>query len=188
MIKQSITYKNFKGEMVTEEHRFHLAADELIKLEVSKREGFSAAMQAIAESEDASEIIKHFELIVKMSYGKISDDGRRFSKTDENDRPYHRDFVDTGAYSQLFVDLFRAPEQMGQFLNGIMPDDAKEVIAKFAEQGGETPPALVSTPEVVRTAPEEKAPLTDAQLLGANPQELSADDLRRLVALKTGGQ
>ena len=73
-----------------------------------------------------------FEQIVDLSFGKKSDDGRRFVKSPE----ILSDFKDTNAYSEFIVSLFEEGNA-AEFINGLV-EEAKQ------QAGSSIPaPALV---------------------------------------------
>jgi len=69
-------------------------------------------------------IIGFFKDLVLLSYGKKSDDGKRFVKSKE----ISKEFSETPAYSDLFMELASDAEKAAEFVNGLIPKDlAKEV-------------------------------------------------------------
>jgi hypothetical protein len=52
-----------------------------------------------------------------MSYGKKSDDGRRFIKSPE----LSKEFTETEAFSELFMELAGDADAAAAFVNGIVP-------------------------------------------------------------------
>ncbi len=81
MLKKTITYENFDGKTVTEDHFFHLSKADLIELELSADGGMEARLQKIIESGNNREIFAEFKNLLLMAYGQRSEDGKRFTKT-----------------------------------------------------------------------------------------------------------
>jgi hypothetical protein len=133
LLKKTITYKDFNGEEVSEDFYFHLSRAELVELEMSHRGGLSVSLERIIASEDNKSIIAEFKNIILSSYGKRSDDGRRFIKNQE----VRDEFASTEAYSTLFMELVTDTNAATEFINGIMPADLIEETQQAMDQRGE---------------------------------------------------
>ena len=83
MLKKSITYEDFNGNEVTEEFAFHLSKADLIEMEAERRGGLAAYLQHIIDSNDGAAIINAFKDLLLRSIGKVSEDGKRFVKSEE---------------------------------------------------------------------------------------------------------
>lgn len=138
MLKKTITYTDFNDEEVTEDHYFHLSKAELVELEMSHEGGLSAALEKIVAAEDGKSIIAEFKNIILSSYGKRSEDGRRFIKN----QALRDEFESTEAYSTLFMELVTNAEAAAEFVSGVIPQDMAEEAAKLAS----TPPVLAPAP------------------------------------------
>lgn len=125
MIKKTITYKDFNGQEHTEDFYFHLSKAELMELEMSEQDGLHEYLERIVETDDNEEIIKTFKEIIKKAHGVKSKDGKKFVKNEDT----LSDFMDTNAYSTLFMEIALNPDKASSFINGIMPAglDKKEM-------------------------------------------------------------
>ena len=77
------------------------------------------------------EIVKMFKSLILKSVGEKSMDGRRFIKKEIPGRPWGEiaeDFMETPAYSQLFVELVSSGEKVREFLLGAISDEARAAI------------------------------------------------------------
>lgn len=119
MLKKTITYKDLDGNPITEDFYFAISKAELAKMELSYIGGFTQYIRTIVKSENAPAILEAFEQIIAKSVGKKSDDGKRFIKT----KQISDEFMQTDAYSQLFMELVSDGEAASVFVNGIVPDD-----------------------------------------------------------------
>lgn len=119
MIKRTVTYTNFDGVEVKEDLYFHLSKAEMTEMEVSIPGGLGNAIQTIIKSGDNGELLKLFKTIILKAYGVKSEDGRRFIKTDR----LIEEFVQTEAYSELFMSLLQSDDGAAAFIKGIMPPD-----------------------------------------------------------------
>src|SRR5512144_3379452 len=79
--------------------------------------GLAKRLSEIAESGDAKLIIETFKDLISKTYGKRSEDGKRFMK----DAQFWREFTETDAYSQLFLSLVTDASAAAEFVNGIVP-------------------------------------------------------------------
>lgn len=126
MYKKTITFPNYNGEEVTESFYFNLTKAELLEMEMEQPGGMMEYLNTLIESKDANEILKIFKNLIRRSVGKKSADGRRFVKNEE----ITNDFMQTEAYSQLFMELATDAEEGARFINGIIPQDVAKEVAK----------------------------------------------------------
>lgn len=136
MFKRDITYEDYNGDQVTESAWFHLSKAEIIELEVSYEGGLEAMIKRVIKSDDRQALIAEFKKLVLLSYGKKSDDGRRFIKSDE----LRTEFSQTAAYDALFIDLATDATAAANFFKGILPKDMAAEVAKLDNETP-TPPA-----------------------------------------------
>lgn len=149
MLKKTITYTDFNGEEVSEDFFFHLSKAELVELEMSHTEGLSAALERIIAAQDNKALIAEFKNLILSSYGKKSDDGRRFIKSQE----LREEFESSEAYSTLFMELVTDTDAAIDFVQGMIPPGLEELAEQQAQKQAEKPAiAAVKEPEVVTKA------------------------------------
>ena len=117
MIKKTIEYVDYNGENRKEEFYFNLSKAEVMEMEMSKNGGLSEYIQRIVKSSDNAAIIALFKEIICKAYGEKSLDGKRFIKNKE----WTDAFVQTEAYSELFMELATNADEAAAFVNGIIP-------------------------------------------------------------------
>lgn len=117
MLTKPITYTDYDGVERTENFMFNLTKAEIAELNLITEGGLQAAVQKIIDSRDVPEITKWFKRIIMMSYGEKSADGRRFIKSEE----LTENFLQTEAYSELFMELISDDNAAAAFVNGIIP-------------------------------------------------------------------
>lgn len=117
MIKKTIEYVDYNGENRKEEFYFNLSKAEVMELEMSKNGGLSEYIQRIVKSSDYTAIMSLFKEIICKAYGEKSLDGKRFIKNKELTDA----FVQTEAYSELFMELATNADEAATFINGIIP-------------------------------------------------------------------
>lgn len=129
MLKKTITYTDFNGVERTEDFYFNLTKAEIAEMELEIPGGMTTMIDRITKTQDMPSLIKLFKDLILRSYGKKSDDGRRFIKnTDVVD-----EFKDSEAYSELFMELATNADAASAFVNGIVPkipEAAKKISAK----------------------------------------------------------
>lgn len=150
MLKKTIKYKDFNNEEQVEDHFFHLSKADLIELEMSKEGGLSEWIKRIPTLTNQSEVIAEFKKLILMAYGKKSEDGRRFIRTQE----LRDEFTQTPAYSELFMELCTNAEAAAAFINGVVPHDLAEQLEHLAATVTPEPPAasITKKPRVITRA------------------------------------
>lgn len=118
MLKKTITYTDYDGVQRTEDFYFNLSKAEIAEMELSTAGGLDKTINRIVAEQDGKRIIALFKDLVLKSYGKKSDDGRRFIKSQE----LRDEFSQTEAYSDLFMELATDADAAAAFVNGIVPD------------------------------------------------------------------
>jgi hypothetical protein len=127
MLKKTLTFEDFNGEKVTEDLYFNLTKAELVKMEFTQEGGLRDTLALIIASQDTKQIIEFFQKIILSAYGKKSDDGKKFEKTDA----IREEFTQTAAYDALFEDLILNAQGAAEFVNGILPSS---LVAAAAER------------------------------------------------------
>ena len=117
MLKKTVTYVDYNGVERTEDFYFNLSKAEVTEMELSVEGGFSKMLEEIVKSNDNARILEVFKEMVLKAYGEKSADGRRFIKSKE----LAEAFSQTGAYSEIFMELAMDEKAAAAFVNGIMP-------------------------------------------------------------------
>lgn len=140
MYTKTITYIDYDGNERTEEHSFNLSQAELIKFLTTNGDyTLDKMLLKLQEERNGKEIIRIFEELVYMSYGKKSLDGRRFDKSEE----VKKEFMETEAYSQLFTELVTDAKAAAEFVNKIIPKKLAEQVQKAIEENPNGIPAEI---------------------------------------------
>lgn len=130
MIKLTETYVDYNGVERTEDFYFHFTKAELLKMEMGVKGGLAEMVKRAAQTQDAPTIIKVFEDLVAKSYGVKTPDGKGFDK----DPKIVKEFLQTEAYSNIFMRLATDDEEAARFVNGVVPADmSKQAAAAIAE-------------------------------------------------------
>jgi len=127
MIKKTMTYTDYNGTERTEDHYFNLTKAEVMEMEMSTKGGLAEMINRIIAAQDQPSIIKIFKDLIIKSYGVKSPDGKRFIKNQE----VIDEFVQTEAFSDLFMELATDADKAAEFINGVVPADmAKQIEAQ----------------------------------------------------------
>lgn len=119
MLKKTIKYEDYNGDIRVEDFYFNLTRTELIEMEFVGSNGgsFTDSIRTLMSSPDNGEIIKTVKHIILSSYGEKSADGRRFVKNDE----VREAFVQSPAYDALYMELSTDAQAASDFFNGLIP-------------------------------------------------------------------
>lgn len=126
MLKKRVTYTDYNGVERTEDFYFNLSKAEIAEMELSTAGGFAEMIQKVIAAQDGPTITKIFKDLVLKAYGEKSPDGKRFVKSEE----IATAFTQTEAYSQIFMELATDAKAASEFVNGIIPNDMVEEVAK----------------------------------------------------------
>ena len=121
MVKKTIKYSDYNGKEREEDFYFNLSKVELLEMEMSTEGGLENKIKKIVESNNKYDIIKYFKDIIRQSYGKKSEDGKRFIKDPKD----FEEFAQTEAYVNLFMELATNSDAAANFINGIIPQGLK---------------------------------------------------------------
>ncbi len=111
------TYIDFNGMEREETFYFNLTKAELAEWELGVTGGLSQMVEKISASKDVPALAQLFKDLLLKSYGVKSADGRRFIKNDQ----VRDEFVQTQAYSDLYMELAQDDKAAADFIAGVIP-------------------------------------------------------------------
>ena len=121
MLKKTITYTSpIDDQEYTEDFYFHFSEAEITEMELGTTGGMANMVQQVVAAKDNKKIIEIFKEIIMKAYGVRSPDGKRFIKNQE----VREAFMQTEAYSVLFMELASDADSASAFVNAIMPKRA----------------------------------------------------------------
>lgn len=126
MIKKTITYTDYNDVERTEDFYFNLSKAEITEMQLSTVGGLSEMLKQIVATQDVPSLIKFFKELIIKSYGQKSADGRKMIKNPE----LVEDFVQTEAFSTLYMELATDADAASAFVNGIVPKDLRQQISE----------------------------------------------------------
>lgn len=121
MLKKTITFTDYNGTERTEDFYFNLKKSELLELQLGVDGGMTQYIQKLVQAQDMPKLMDLMKNIIKTAYGVKSDDGRRFIKSEE----IYREFEETEAYSELFMEISTDDKKAADFFNAIIPPELK---------------------------------------------------------------
>lgn len=140
MLAKKIKYTDYNGVEREEVFYFNITKAELMTQNLMTPGGLETKLKRIINSKDVPELTKYIQDIIKDSYGVKSDDGVRFIKSKELSEM----FMQTEAYSVLFMEMVTDNKKASDFVNGILPKDLVEQAEKMEKQGGAVTPTLLN--------------------------------------------
>lgn len=140
MLKKTIEFEDYDGNMRKEDHYFNLNKAEVIKwLTTTGDYTLDKVLDRLSTERNGKKIMEIFEGIIHLSYGKKSLDGRKFEKTDE----IWNDFYQTEAYSVLFTELVTDARKAAEFVNRIIPKSLSDEVEKIIKENPQALPESV---------------------------------------------
>ena len=121
MLKKTVTYTDYNGIERTEVFYFHYTEAEILDMEMSTEGGFAERIQKIIDAKDQVSLMKLIKKFVIDAYGIKSEDGKRFIKNDK----VKTEFLESPAYSKIWMELVMDDEVAADFVNNVIPSDMK---------------------------------------------------------------
>ena len=126
MLKKTITYEDYLGNVRTEDFYFNLSQTELSDMQMSVEGGLNVLLDKMIQAKDNKEIYNTFVKIVCAAYGELSPDGRYHIKEDDEGHKLYKKFKQSPAYDVLMDEICQNEGTIAEFCNGIIPKRAKE--------------------------------------------------------------
>lgn len=126
MLKKTITYTDYNGLKRTEDFYFNLSEAELLEMQLTTSGGLHEVLQRMIQTNDVPAIAKMTKDLVIASYGIKDLDGKRFVKNDK----IRDDFMQTEAFSELYVSLATDANAAADFIIGILPEKYRDAAQK----------------------------------------------------------
>ena len=119
MYKKKIRYVDYFGNVREEEYLFNIDKSEMIQLELDTPGGLKNTLTKIVDKQDIPSLSDFVNRLIKMSYGVVSPDGRKFVKTNE----VWEDFRFSAAYDALYTEIITSDDKMTEFIANVFPND-----------------------------------------------------------------
>lgn len=145
MLCKKIKYTDYNGVEREEEFYFNLSKAEIMKwLTTNGAYTIDSVLKKMIETENVKDMVGEFEFLIQTAYGEKSLDGKRFIKSPE----VKANFIESEAYSVLFMELVGDAQKAAEFFNAIIPADLAAEVDKIMKEnpevlGNGTGPILV---------------------------------------------
>lgn len=134
MLKKTITYEDLDGNELTEDFYFHLNEAEIVEWVTTNGDySLEAVLNKMVEKKKGRDIIDAVKDLIYRAYGEKALDGKRFIKSKE----VKDAFMESNAYSVLFMELVTDAEKAGEFVTGIIPAKMAASVAKTLKENPE---------------------------------------------------
>lgn len=126
MLKKTIKYDGFDGEVIEEDYYFHLNEAEITKMKLEHGVGFEDHLKSLLRKGEPTPIIEAFEMIISKTVGRRvgTVNGDRFVK----DAEFTKAFMSSDAYSALFMELASSPNAATEFIRGVLTKKMQDQI------------------------------------------------------------
>lgn len=132
MLKKTIVYHDYDGNERSENFYFNLSKAEVMEMAFSFAGGMTNVIEQMVNTQDTARIMELFKKIIMAAYGEKSADGKRFIKIGPDGRRLAEGFVETEAYSELFMELVSDPKKFADFIAAVIPALPAEAKAALA--------------------------------------------------------
>lgn len=146
MYVKRITYTDYNDVERTEDFYFHLTEAEVLEWLMTNTDAtLDEVLDNMKKKNNLRGLLDSAKDLIYRAYGEKSVDGRRFIKTPE----VKANFMETEAYSQLFMELSTDPKAASEFVNSIIPSSLAARVKKVTDEHPNATPeeikALVSS-------------------------------------------
>ena len=129
MYKKTIKYVDYDGNEREEDYYFNLSKAEIMEMNFSKDGNLIEYLERIKSTVDVPKIAEFFKELIMKSYGEKSLDGKSFRKKKDG-RLLVEDFMETEAFTELYMELATDADAASAFVGGIIPSDMSKVTTK----------------------------------------------------------
>lgn len=130
MFKKTMTYTDWNGVERTEDVYFNLSKAEILEMQLTTEGGFDSMLERMIKAKDTIALVKLYKQLILKAYGKKSEDGRRFEKSEE----ITREFIESPLFSDVYMELTLDDEKAQEFVRGIMPADLSRQVDEALKQ------------------------------------------------------
>ena len=133
MFKIEQHYKDFLGNDQVETLRFNISESEMYDLAKNNPKFNVDYLRTVMEKGNGMEIIDVVRELIVLSYGELSEDGKKFRKSNE----IALEFCQSAAYDALFDRLVSSNDEkfILEFLTGVFPDKFADTIKNNVPKG-----------------------------------------------------
>lgn len=170
MLTKKITYTDYQGRERSEDFHFNLNKPELAELALGHDGGLEEYISRIIKAKDNSSILAVFKDIIRMSVGRVSEDGNRFMKSED----ITNDFMESEAYPELFMELVQNADEAANFIKGIVPPEMAKKVEEEEREHTERELMMMSDEEFDRVVGKDPKRMTRLQMQVAYQRKSAA--------------
>lgn len=123
MYCKEITYTGYDDQLRTEKFYFNLNKAEIAEMMLTDSDAtLDQVFEYFRQTRNGKQLFKMVKDLISSSYGVKSADGRSFLKTPEITQA----FMQSEAFSELFMELLADPDKVAEFFIGIVPKDLQK--------------------------------------------------------------
>lgn len=127
MLAKTIKFKDYDGQEREGTYYFYLNKAEVIMwMSTTGEYTLDKVLLRLSEERNGRRIMEIFEDLIHRSYGRKSLDGIQFEKSEE----IWKEFRQSEAFSELFVEIVTDAKKAADFVNGIIPSDMAAEVNK----------------------------------------------------------
>lgn len=131
MYRKNITYTDFNGVERSEDFYFNLTEAEVVEWMTTNSDyTLDKVLEDLTKKRDIKSLLESVKDLIYRAYGEISLDGRRFVKNPE----VKANFMETNAYSQLFLEIATDAKAAAEFFNNTLPKDLAEKVDQITKK------------------------------------------------------
>lgn len=156
-------YVDYNGNEREETFYFNLTKAEIVDLEWRTPGGIENYLKHIVSTLNGQALADVFKNLIQKSYGVKDPEGRRFIKN----KDVLDAFVQTEAYSDLYILLATDDKAAAAFINGIFPKDVVEQAQKQKQMADKAGISLVDT-STPAPATNPSIPMVEGQVVMDN--------------------
>lgn len=138
MLEKKIKFTDYDGQDREGTYYFNMNKAEVIMwLTTAGEYTLDKVLLRLAEEKNGKRIMETFEDLIHRSYGRKTLDGIGFEKNEE----MWKEFKQSEAYSELFVELVTDARKAANFVNGIIPSQMASEVNKALMENKDGLPA-----------------------------------------------
>lgn len=134
MFSKEISYEDFNGKQQKETIWFHMSEAEIIEWTTMNGDySMDAVLTRMVEKNRTRDLIESIRDLIYKSYGEKSLDGKRFIKSKE----VKDAFMESPAYSELFMELLTDAKACADFVKGLIPKKWRPEVERLLSENND---------------------------------------------------
>lgn len=162
MYCKEITYRGYDDQIRTEKFYFNLNKAEIAEMMLTDSDAtLDQVFEYFRQTRNGKQLFKMVKDLISSSYGVKSPDGRSFLKTPE----ITQGFMQSEAFSELFMELLANPDKVAEFFIGIVPSDLQKNLSDVYKQYPNMTPEDIDKMLAERSGSETSSETSGSKLI-----------------------